>query len=119
VTLTELFIIGLIYFHAIEQDVNPHFAMAVATVESRTKNKLFRTGKIGKTYAGPMGLHIAYVRDKFNLDATDLNTNIYIGVRALRGKDEKRVLRRYNKEFNIAYYKAVQRAKKDFRRRLQ
>jgi len=66
-----------------------------------------------------MGLHIAYVKDKFNLDATDLNTNIYIGVWALRGNNEKKVLRRYNREFNMAYYRAVQRAKRDFKRRLR
>ncbi len=89
--------------------VEPAFALAVAQVESGCPGQEIRLGPIGKKgiYAGPFGLHRAYCREHFGVDPVDPEVNIEIGVRALRGPDKHRILRRYNREWNRAYERAV------------
>lgn len=95
-----------------ENQVEPEFAHAVMRVESGNKHHQIRWGRLGHSkYAGPFGLHIAYVREKFGVDATDPWVNVAVGVRALRNTrteaQKLRVLRRYNTESNRAYEHAV------------
>ena len=85
-----------------EFNVEPAFAKAVCRIESGTKTEAYRFGQLGRSkYAGPFGLHIAYVREKFGVDATDPMMNVLVGVRALRGtqtdQDKIRRLKNYNK----------------------
>ena len=100
-----------------ENQVEPEFARAVMQVESGNKHHQIRWGRLGRSkYAGPFGLHIAYVREKFGVDATDPWVNVAVGVRALRNTQttaqKERRLRRYNTEFNPAYWRAVMRTYK-------
>lgn len=89
--------------------VEPSFALAVAQMESGCPGLEIRLGALGKkgVYAGPFGLHRAYCREHFGVDPIDPIVNIQIGVRALRGPDKLRILRRYNQESNRAYERAV------------
>ena len=89
--------------------VEPAFALAVAQVESGCPGQQIRIGPLGKkgVYAGPFVLHRAYCREHFGVDPVDPAVNIKIGVRALRGPDKHRILRRYNREWNRAYERAV------------
>ena len=82
--------------------VEPEFATAVMRLESGTRTAKTRLGRLGRTaYAGPFGLHIAYVREKFGVDATNPYVNVLVGVRALRGTrtDAAKIkrLKNYNK----------------------
>jgi hypothetical protein len=97
--------------------VEPAFAQAVAHVESSDRHHEFRYGPMGKgTYAGPMGLHRAYCREKFGVDPVAPEVNIAIGVRALRGRDKVQVLRRYNTEYNRAYERSVMKAYRKYQK---
>jgi hypothetical protein len=87
--------------------VDPAFALAVAHVESRGQGQEFRFGPLGKKgqYYGPFGIDKSF-QGRWG-DLADPRVNIEVGVRALRGKDKLRVLRRYNRESSRAYEAAV------------
>lgn len=87
--------------------VEPEFALAVATLESRLQVDL-ETPK----YVGLFCLHKGYVREHFGLtpqQAKEPLVNIAIGVRALRGRDKDKVLRRFNPEDRGPYRRKVLR----------
>lgn len=89
--------------------MEPAFAKAVCRIESGTKTEMYRFGRLGKSsYAGPYGLHIAYVREKFGVDATDPMMNVLVGTRALRGTqtDQAKIrrLKTYNPEWRKNHY---------------
>lgn len=90
--------------------VEPEFALAVATVESR-----LQCGPLGSkgTYYGPMGIHKCF-RAKW--DIANPFVNIAVGVKALKGRDQRRVLQRYNASFNEAYFRAVQSCRRQYQR---
>jgi hypothetical protein len=90
--------------------VEPEFALAVAAIESR-----LQCGPLGRsgTYYGPMGIHKCF---KAKWDIEDPYVNIAVGVSALRGRDQRRVLKRYNASFNEAYWRAVQAARRQYQR---
>ena len=93
-------------------NVEPPFAQAVFQVESGCPGHQYRLGRLGRSkFAGPAGLHIAYVREKFGVDACDPWDNILIGVRALRGRDKVQVLKRFNPEWRKDRYLACVMAK--------
>jgi hypothetical protein len=89
--------------------VEPEFALAVARVESGTKTEMLRFGPMGKSgrYYGPFGIERSFLK-KWPIDNPFVN--IEVGVKALRGPDKRRVLRRYNATFNEAYFRAVMMA---------
>jgi hypothetical protein len=106
-------LICLIKAYALQYGVDPNLAVAVFNVESGNSHHEFRIGLIGweKQVVGPAGINVCFA-NKWNI--YDLRTNIERGVLALkpRGREKsiKDVLRRYNKKFNYAYWKAVQEA---------
>jgi hypothetical protein len=88
--------------------VDPGFAVAVATIESR-----LQCGPLGRrgTYLGPMGIHKTF-RARWNIDNPWVN--VEVGVKALRGRDQVKVLRRYNASFSPAYLKAVRQVQRAY-----
>jgi hypothetical protein len=90
--------------------VEPEFALAVARVESGVPGgPALRCGPLGRSgkYYGPFGLHRDFLR-RWPIDNPFVN--VEIGVKALRGQDKLRVLRRYNPtRLNRAYEQAVMR----------
>jgi hypothetical protein len=85
--------------------VEPEFAYAVARIESGTKTEALRCGSLGRSrYYGPMGINRCFL-GKWPID--DPYVNVEIGVKALRGTDKRRVLKRYNAAFDEGYYRAV------------
>lgn len=86
--------------------VEPEFAWAVARVESGTKTETLRCGPMGKSgrYYGPFGIERSFLR-RWPID--DPFVNVAVGVKALRGADKRRVLKRYNAAFDEVYYRAV------------
>lgn len=90
--------------------VDPHFAQAVAIVESRPAHGpelAMRCGRLGKSrYYGPMGIEKSFLK---RWAINDPFVNIQVGVMALRGADKRRVLKRYNASFTEAYYREVRR----------
>ena len=97
--------------------VDPAFALAVAHVESRTAHQEFRVGLIGGRYYAPYAIHKDFMRLR-GWPVDTLQGNIEAGVRALRGSSHRAVLRRYNREFTEDYYRAVELAAKEYRRKL-
>lgn len=99
-----MWLIGLM---AVSQGVDPEFARQVARVESglpRTGQEV-RLGRLGRSkYFGPMGIHESFRR---RWDIANPVINIWVGVRALRGEDKLRVLRRYNPRASREYLRAV------------
>ena len=99
-------------------NVEPAFVQAVFQVESGCPGQEYRLGRLGHSpFAGPAGLHIAYVREKFGADACDPWDNVLIGVRALQGRDKLRVLHRYNTECSREYVKAVMAKMRELERK--
>ena len=90
--------------------VDLDFARAVAIVESRPAGGAqmeIRVGRLGKSkYWGPFGIHRDFLK-KWPID--DPFVNVAVGVKALRGVNKKRVLKRYNASFDEAYYSEVMR----------
>ena len=86
--------------------VEPEFALAVARVESGTKTEKLRFGPMGKSgkYYGPFGIERSFLR-RWPIDNPFVN--VEVGVKALRGSDKRRILQRYNTNFNEAYFRAV------------
>lgn len=111
--LTNIIIKGYIALCATKYGVDPAFATAVATVESRKDGHEFRIGRLGRSrYYGPMGINQSFL-SKWPID--NLFTNIEVGVRALRGPQDK-VLRRYNAECNDQYRRAVRLAMRQYQK---
>ena len=97
--------------------VCPSFAQAVAVVESRPAGTeiALRVGPIGGgRFYGPFAIHKDYLK-RWPIDVPWINC--VVGVRALRGKDKKRVLQRYNRSWTPAYHAEVMRIKKQIERR--
>jgi hypothetical protein len=87
--------------------VEPEFAWAVARVESGGPGvDEIRCGPLGRTgkYYGPFGIHREF-RRRWPID--NPYVNVEVGVKALRGRDKRQVLKRYNASFDEAYYRAV------------
>jgi len=83
-----------------QHGVEPDFALAAFQVESQGQ-----CGPLGKgTVYGPAGIHKSFLK-KWNI--ADPYVNVEVGVKALRGRDKLRVLRRYNTASNRAYEAAV------------
>ena len=111
--IVEGFLLTWLHLCALKYNVDPGLAYGVMIIESRGQ-----CGELGRkgTFIGPMGIHKCF-RSKWDID--NPYTNIEVGVRALRGDDERRVLRRYNTAFNMAYYKAVKQVQRDYNRRMK
>lgn len=87
--------------------VDKSFALAVAYIESGDPRNgaPLRFGRLGQgTYYGPFGIHKSFIK-RWRIDDPYVNT--WVGVRALRGKDKIKVLRRYNPAATQAYFRAV------------
>jgi hypothetical protein len=109
-TLTTALLAAWIRAYALLYGVEPEFALAVAHVESGCPGQEFRVGPMGKgKYYGPFGIHRDFLR---RWPINEPEKNIEIGVKALRGRDQRRVLRRYNAAFDEAYWRAVQQARR-------
>lgn len=92
---------------ALTYGVEPEFAYAVARVESGVPGgPALRFGPLGRAgkYYGPFGIHRDF-RKKWPIDHPLVN--VAVGVRALRGQDKRRVLQRYNTNFDESYFRAV------------
>jgi hypothetical protein len=78
----------------------------VARIESGTRTEYLRCGPLGRTgkYYGPFGIHRDFLK-RWKVDNPYIN--VQVGVKALKGQDKRRVLRRYNDSFDEAYYRAV------------
>lgn len=92
--------------------VDPAFALAVAHVESRAPGREFRTGLLAGKWYGPFNVHKDF-RKRWP-EIKTISGNCRIGVRALRGSNPRKILRRYNRNFNQAYFRAVIRAHKKY-----
>lgn len=102
--------------YAVKYNVDPAFATAVAHIESRKGRQEFRTGRLSRTYYGPMGIHKCFKH--LGIDQTE--RNIEVGVEALRGvagdtTKQKKRLRKYNTSFNMAYWKQIKQAEGRYR----
>ena len=97
--------------------VEYEFAHAVGIVESRPKGggMEMRVGPLGKSgrVVGPMGIAKCFAS---KYDIYNVFTNVELGVKALRGADKRRVLRRYNPESTPAYTQAVLRTYRQLKR---
>jgi hypothetical protein len=94
--------------------VEPEFALAVARVESGTQAEWVRFGRLGRSpYYGPMGINKCFL-NKWPID--NPYVNMEIGVKALRGPDKRRVLKRYNEKFDEGYFRAVMAAYQQHKR---
>lgn len=119
--LTTAILLAWITACAHVEHVDPAFAAAVFHVESRTATQEFRFGPMGRRgqYIGPAGIDKCF-RDKYDIDCWPVN--VLVGVRALRAhrreRTERAILRRYNANFNQAYYRAVMVAKKKYRKEM-
>ena len=109
-------IISLVLKYAAIYGVAPEFALAVAHVESRLPGQEFRTGPVGggKFYA-PFNIHKDFLKKWPETPVSELEHNIHVGVRALRGSSHRAVLRRYNKSFNEPYYQAIMAAMRRYK----
>lgn len=115
-TLETILLLGWLTACARLEGVDPAFAAAVFHIESRSATQEFRFGPLGRAgkYLGPAGINRCF-RAKWDID--NWRVNAWVGVRALRGRDERRVLQRYNASFTEAYYRAVLAAKRKYRDR--
>jgi hypothetical protein len=112
--ITSIMICAMIEAAAIAHGVDPAFCKAVARIESGTKTQQFRVGRLGQSkYFGPFGIHQDFIR-LWSVD--DLETNIEVGVKALRGKDKRAVLKRYNPKFNHKYYSEIMKLTKQYQK---
>jgi hypothetical protein len=82
-------------------------------VESGCRMNEIKVGPLGGSgkFIAPMGINRCF-RTKWDID--DPFENIRVGVAALRGRDERQVLKRYNAEFNEGYYRAVMACKRQY-----
>lgn len=96
--------------------VDAAFALAVAHIESRAPGQEFRHGLLAGKWYGPFNIHKDYL-NKWPVD--ELQENCKRGVMALRGTNQRQILRRYNAEFNQAYYLEIEKAILKYRRELE
>lgn len=103
-----------------EHGVDPYFARAVAIVESRPAGGglAMRCGPLGKQgkYYGPFGISRIFLK-RWNI--ADPYVNVWVGVRALRGRNRLKILRRYNASFNQAYYREICRTERQLKQEAQ
>jgi len=109
--LTTTLLVAWITACAQVHGVDPHFARAVAIVESRAPGGgelSMRCGPLGRSgkYHGPFAIHRDFLK-RWPID--DPFVNVEVGVKALRGQDRRRVLKRYNSSFTEAYYREIRR----------
>jgi hypothetical protein len=103
--LAITFLLAWMQACSLHYGVEPEFAYAVARVESGTRTEALRFGRLGRSrYYGPMGINRCFLA-RWPID--DPYVNVEVGVKALRGADKRRVLKRYNAAFDEAYYRAV------------
>lgn len=115
-TLETLILLAFLQTCAREYQVDPAFCLAVATIESGAKMGELKTGPLGKKgeYYAPFGIKKCFLKtgDPFEVIAK--------GVKALRPrkgeKTKKDILRRYNPKMTEAYYRAVCRMERAYRR---
>jgi len=123
----DLKIRRMIIKYATEYKVKPSAALAVAHIEGRGLDKYgnilqeFRIGKHGRFWL-PMGIY----DPKGTKMAFILERNIELGVKALARygpvrnlMDLKRTLRKYNTEFNSAYWYQIVKAERKYRKVLE
>ena len=95
----------------------PDFALAVAHVESRSGKQEFRIGRVGKFFL-PFGIHKDYARKWPHLDLWPVQ--VYWATKRLAqftGR-EKEGLKKWNTEFNQAYWLAVKGAWEKYKKKL-
>lgn len=90
------------------------FALAVAHIESGTSVVQFRVGLLANRFYGPFNIHKDFRRRWPDIDT--IEGNCRAGVRALRGRDKLRILKRYNPQATQAYLRAVLGARKKYER---
>lgn len=113
-TTTTLSIIFWSAFWSAQYGVDLPFALSVAHVESRAPGHEFRIGLLGGRWYGPYNIDAGF---KFRWpDIDTIRGNARAGVRALRGRDKRQILRNYNRAFTQAYYQAVMRAERRYRK---
>lgn len=113
--ITAALLAGFIRTCALYYGVEPEFAQAVAIVESRPAGggMEIRVGRLGKSrYYGPFGIHRDFLK---KWDIANPYVNVEVGVKALRGKDQVAVLKRYNRSFNQGYYREVCRVQRQLK----
>jgi hypothetical protein len=110
--------IWLIYFWSgfwcTHYGVDLPFALAVAATESGVPGQEFRVNLLAGKWFGPYNIHKDFLLRWPDIDT--ISGNCRAGVRALRGRDKRRILKRYNPEMTPEYYQAVMRAEKRYRR---
>lgn len=96
--------------------VEPEFALAVATIESRLQVDLET-----RRFVGLFCLDKARVRERFGLtprEAKDPFVNIALGVASLQGRDKQKILRRFNPEdYRGVYQRQVLRYYRQLKRK--
>lgn len=111
---------AIIYFWTIfysnTYGVDPAFALAVAHIESRTHTQEFRTGLLCNKWYGPYNIHKDFKHRWPNIDT--IQGNCQVGVMALRGSSPRKILKKYNAEFNEAYYQEIMKATKMYKEKL-
>lgn len=112
--MTSLLIIWWTAFWCAHYGVDPCFSLAVAHVESRSADLDFRTGLLGGKWYGPYNVHRDFKKKWPDIDT--ISGNCRRGVAALRGRHKRRVLQRYNRQFSEAYFQAVLKAERKYRR---
>jgi hypothetical protein len=95
--------------YALKYKTKPAYVMSVAHIESRKGSREFRVGRV-RCYWLPMGIHNGFLKER-GWPVDTLDGNIEAGARALSGiQDEdalKRRLKKYNCEFNGAYWHEI------------
>ena len=115
--MIKAMIVAWTIHYAAQYGVDPAFALAVAHVESRSKNQEFRIGLLGKKWYGPYNIHKDFIHRWPEI--TTIPGNCKVGVRALRGGSPRAVLKRYNKAFNNAYFCAVIKEARKYRKEIK
>lgn len=112
--ITNMAICAMIEAAAILHGADPAFCKAVARIEPGTKSQQFRIGPAssGKFYA-PFNIHKDYLK-KWRIDI--LEVNVEVGVKALKGKNKRQVLKWFNPQFNEKYYTEVMKLTKQYQR---
>ena len=115
--LASALLIAWIRTCAAHYGVDPEFAQAVAIVESRPAGggMEMRCGPLGRAgkYYGPMGINRCF-KSKWPIDNPFVN--VEVGVKALRGNDMRRVLKRYNASFTEAYFRTICKIQKQLKK---
>ena len=98
--------------------VDLNFAAAVMRVESGIPGVCeFRTGHLPPHHWGPMNVDDCFRGQPWGWKVEEWHTNIWYGVRALRGKNRRAILQNYNRKCNPAYINAVLRLARQYDRK--